>query len=102
MNIYIGNLSKEVTEDDLRKAFEVYGEVSSTKIIKDIFTQESKGFGFIEMPENTKAQEAIAGLNNQEVKGKPIIVNEARPRKDKRNKRKHGRGGGGHGGHGRW
>ena len=101
MNIYVGNLSKDVSEDDLRNAFEVYGEVSSSKIIKDIFTQESKGFGFIEMPEQTKALEAISGLNNQEVKGKNIIVNEARPRKNRGNKKKRGRSGGGYGGYGR-
>ena len=100
MNIYIGNLSKDVSDDDLRKAFEVYGEVSSVKVIRDIFTQESKGFGFVEMPEHAKALEAISGLNNQEVKGKRILVNEARPRRDKRNKRRHGRGGGGYSGRG--
>ena len=92
MNIYIGNLSMDVTEEDLQKAFEVYGEVTSVKVIKDMFTQKSKGFGFIDMAEKSQALEAIAGLNNQEVKGKHIRVNEARPRKDKRNKKRGNRG----------
>jgi len=95
MNIYVGNLSPEVTEDDLREAFESYGQVTSVKVIKDKFTGEPRGFGFIEMPGRQEAKSAMDGLNTTELKGKPIIVNEARERSDKR------RGGGGSGGGGR-
>ena len=80
MNIYIGNLSREVMETDLRQAFEAFGEVSSAKIITDRYTGESRGFGFVEMPIKADAEEAIAGLNNKELKGKTLNVNEARPR----------------------
>jgi RNA recognition motif-containing protein len=84
MNIYVGNLSPEVTEDDLRAAFESYGQVTSVKVIKDKFTGEPRGFGFIEMPGRQEAKSAMDGLNTTELKGKPIIVNEARERSDKR------------------
>ena len=90
MNIYIGNLSPEVTEDDLREAFETFGQISSVKVIKDRFTGEPRGFGFIEMPDQQEARAAMEGLNGNELKGKAIIVNEARSRTDKRR-----RGGGG-------
>ncbi len=99
MNIYVGNLSPEVTEDDLREAFESFGQVTSVKVIKDRFTGEPRGFGFIEMPAKQEAKSAMDGLNTTELKGKPIIVNEARERSDKR------RGGGGRrrsGGGGVW
>jgi RNA recognition motif-containing protein len=89
MNIYVGNLSPEVTEDDLREAFETYGQVTSAKVIKDRFTGEARGFGFIEMPSSQEAKTAMEGLNSSELKGQTIIVNEARSRTDKR------RGGGG-------
>jgi len=89
MNIYVGNLSPEVTEDDLRQAFESYGQVTSVKVIKDKFTGEPRGFGFIEMPGRQEAKSAMDGLNTTELKGKTIVVNEARERSDKR------RGGGG-------
>ena len=89
MNIYAGNLSSEVTDDDLQKAFEKFGKVESVNIIKDKFSRESKGFGFVEMPAKAEAQSAIEGLNGTELKGKPITVNEARPRPEGR------RGGGG-------
>jgi len=95
MNIYVGNLSADVTEDDLRQAFEAYGEVSSINIIKDRFTGESRGFGFVEMPTKTEAEAAIAGLNGKDLKGRDINVNEARPRTQGR-----GPGGGGRGGRG--
>jgi len=95
MNIYVGNLSGDVTEDDLRQAFEAYGEVSSINIIKDRFTGESRGFGFVEMPTKTEAEAAIAGLNGKDLKGRDINVNEARPRTQGR-----GPGGGGRGGRG--
>jgi len=84
MNIYIGNLSQEVTEDDLREAFEAFGHITSIKIIKDKFTGESRGFGFIEMPERQEANSAMENLNGSQLKGKSIIVNEARSRTDKR------------------
>jgi len=92
MNIYVGNLSPEVTEDDLRAAFETYGQVTSVKVIKDKFTGEPRGFGFIEMPGKQEAKSAMEGLNTTELKGKSIIVNEARERSDKR---RGGSGGGG-------
>lgn len=80
MNIYVGNLSREVNDEDLRIAFESFGKVTSAKVIKDMFSGESKGFGFIEMPVKTEAQAAIAGMNSKEMKGKVLNVNEARPR----------------------
>lgn len=95
MNIYVGNLSHDVTEDDLRQAFESFGEVISINIIKDRFTGESRGFGFVEMPTKTEAEAAIAALNGQEVKGRAVTVNEARPRPQSRRG-----GGGGRGGRG--
>lgn len=96
MNIYVGNLSKEVTDEDLQALFSEYGTVKSVKIIKDLFSGESKGFGFIEMPGSTEAQKAINELNSRELKGKTIVVNEARPRSNDRRGGKGGpRGGGG-------
>ena len=80
MNIYVGNLLREVTEDDLRKAFEAFGQVTSASIIKDKFSGESRGFGFVEMPAKAEAQAAISGLNGKELKGQALNVNEARPR----------------------
>lgn len=94
MNIYVGNLDRGVTEEDLKQAFEAFGEVSSAKIIKDNFTGQSKGFGFVEMPTLTEAQAAISGLNDKEFKSRTMKVNEARPRRDDR------RGGGGRSGRG--
>ena len=98
MNIYVGNLSNEVTEEDLKQAFETFGEVESVKIIKDKYTDRSKGFGFVEMASKAEGQSAIDGLNGKELKGKALNVNEARPRTESR-----GRGagyGGGRGGQG--
>jgi len=89
MNIYVGNLSQQVTEDELREAFEAFGEVTSVNIIKDKYSGESKGFGFIEMPKKEEATTAMEELNSSELKGKTINVNEAKPRSDNR------RGGGG-------
>jgi len=94
MNIYVGNLSREVTEEDLREAFEAFGQVTSVAIIKDKFTGESRGFGFVEMPGKAEADSAIAGLNGKDLKGRTLNVNEARPRSE-------GRGGGGRRGGGR-
>jgi len=87
MNIYIGNLSYEVTEEDLKQAFEAFGEVESVKIIQDKYTNRSKGFGFVEMPDNANAQSAINDLNDTELKGRTLKVNEARPRTDSRSGR---------------
>lgn len=95
MNIFVGNLAKEVTEQDLQTLFAECGNVRSVKIIKDLFSGESKGFGFIEMPGNAEAQKAITELNTRDVKGKKIVVNEARPRDDDRRRGGGHRGGGG-------
>jgi cold-inducible RNA-binding protein len=79
-NIYVGNLSYEATEDDLRQAFEAHGEVTSVAIIKDKMTGRSRGFGFVEMSDKNQAEAAIQALNLQEVRGRAITVNEARPK----------------------
>ncbi len=94
MNIYVGNLSHEVTEEELRQEFEAFGQVESAAIIKDKFTGDSRGFGFVEMPAKAEAQSAIAGLNDTELQGRTLNVNEARPREDRK-------GGGGRRGGGR-
>jgi len=93
MNIYVGNLSYDVNEEDLQKAFSEFGEVVSVKIIKDQYNGRSKGFGFIEMPDRTEANAAIEGLNSKEFKGRSIKVNQAKPRSDR--SRGRGRQGGG-------
>jgi len=94
MNIYVGNLSSDVTADDLRQAFEAFGQVESANVIMDKFSGESKGFGFVEMPSKDEAAAALAGMNGKDLKGKAVNVNEARPRVD----RPRGGGGGGYGG----
>jgi len=96
MNIYVGNLSYEVTEEDLRQAFEQSGQVESVSIINDKYSGRSKGFGFVEMPSNVEGQAAIEGLNGKELKGRTLNVNEARPRTENRGDR--GGYGGGRGG----
>ncbi|MBA3037072.1 MAG: RNA-binding protein [Desulfobacterium sp.] len=83
MKIYVGNLSYEVNEDDLRQAFEQLGQVDSVSIINDKYSGRSKGFGFVEMPSDAEGQAAIEGLNGKELKGRAINVNEARPREDR-------------------
>ncbi len=100
MNIYVGNLPREATEEDLRKAFEAFGEITSAKIITDRFTGDSRGFGFVEMSNNSEAQAAISGLDGKDLKGRALKVNEARPRRDDRGGGGGGRGGGGFGGGG--
>ncbi len=80
MNIYVGNLSLEATEEDIRQAFQAFGKVTSANVIKDRLTGESRGFGFLEMPVNVEAQAAMSGLNGKELKGQVLTVNEARPR----------------------
>ena len=84
MNIYVGNLSPEVSDQDLEDAFAKYGKVKNCKVIRDMFSQQSKGFGFLEMMNNTEAASAMKELNNSELKGKMIVVNEARPQRDRR------------------
>ncbi len=80
MNIYVGNLPYSLTEDDLKAAFSQFGEVSSASIIMDRMSGQSKGFGFVEMPENSEADEAIKALNESALNGRNIKVNQARPR----------------------
>ncbi|MBA7513707.1 hypothetical protein ES705_05725 [subsurface metagenome] len=92
MKIYAGNLSYETTEEDLRVAFEAFGKVESATIIKDKYSDRSKGFGFVEMPTAAEAQAAIEGLNGKDLKGRTLNVNEARPRTEG------GKGGGRSGG----
>lgn len=100
MNIFVGNLAKEVTEQDLQSLFSECGNVRSVKVIKDLFSGESKGFAFVEMPGTAEAQKAISDLNTRELKGKKIVVNEARPREDNRRRGGHRGGGGRRGGSG--
>ena len=95
MNIYVGNLSFSTTEDQLRQAFAGFGEVKSVSIISDKFTGESRGFAFVEMPDKDAATAAINGLNGQELNGRKLNINEARPRTDRGDR---GGGGGGRGG----
>lgn len=80
MNIYVGNLPYSLTEEDLKAAFSQFGEVSSANIIMDRMSGQSKGFGFVEMPENSEADEAIKALNESALNGRNIKVNQARPR----------------------
>jgi RNA recognition motif-containing protein len=98
MKIYVGNLSYEVTEEDLRLALEPFGQVESVTIIKDKQSGQSKGFGFVEMASKAEGQSAIEGLNGKELKGRTLNVNEARPRAESSGGR--GRQGGGRGGQG--
>ena len=90
MNIYVGNLAWEVTEDDLRSEFAAFGAVESARLITDRMTGRSRGFGFVEMPNNEEGKAAIAELNGKALKGRNLKVNEARARDDRG-----GRGGGG-------
>jgi cold-inducible RNA-binding protein len=98
MKIYVGNLSYEVTEEDLRLALEPFGQVESATIIKDKHSGQSKGFGFVEMASKAEGQSAIDGLNGKELKGRTLNVNEARPRTESRGSG--GGYGGGRGGYG--
>lgn len=93
MNIYVGNLAFEVTDDELRQLFAAYGDVETASVIKDRFSGESRGFGFVEMPSREDAMAAIAALNGTDLHGRDITVNEARPKAPKQ-----GGGGGGRGG----
>ncbi len=99
--LYVGNLSYGTTDSDLRSMFEEYGAVESAQVIMDRDTGRSKGFGFVEMSRDQEAQAAIQGLNGQEVEGRALTVNEARPREDRGGGRSGGgRGRGGYGGGG--
>ncbi len=105
MNIYVGNLSAKTTEQELREAFESFGDVDTAKIIKDNLTGRSRGFGFVEMPNQDQAQTAIAAMNGKELGGSALTVNEARPRENRGgrssgggNRSGGGRPGGGFGG----
>jgi RNA recognition motif-containing protein len=89
MNLYVGNLSSDVTDEAIREAFASFGEVASARVIKDKYTGRSRGFGFVEMPAQSQAQTAIKSLNGKELMGKEMSVSEARPRRDE------GRTGGG-------
>ena len=95
MNIFVAKLNYDTQEDDLRHVFEEFGEVDSVKIIMDKFTGRSKGFGFVEMPNDDEARGAIEGLNETEIDGRQIVVKKARPREERRDS---GGGGGGYGG----
>jgi RNA recognition motif-containing protein len=83
MNIFVGNLSFQVTDAEIRKAFEAYGQVTTANVIMDKFTGKSRGFGFVEMPNANEAKAAIEGLNNKDLNGRAIRVNEAQPRADR-------------------
>ena len=109
MNIYVGNLAYSVTEEDLKRTFEAYGQVETANVIKDQYSNQSKGFGFVEMPDQAEAQAAISALNGKDLNGRTLTVNEARPRADKNRGGGFGggggggrRGGGGGGGRGRY
>ncbi len=97
VNIYVGNLSYEATQDDLRHAFEAHGEVSSVSIIMDKMTGRSRGFGFVEMPDNGAGQAAVSALNLQEIRGRAMTVNEAKPKAQGSNRGGSGNWGGGRG-----
>jgi RNA recognition motif-containing protein len=103
MKIFVGNLSRRVTQDALQQLFETFGQVAAVEIIRDKFSGESKGFAFIEMPSKGEAEAAMQGLNGRDMDGKSLTVNEARPRNNDRRgggggERRFGGGGGGRGG----
>ncbi len=107
MNIYVGNLSRDVSEEELRATFEAFGQVATVNVITDKFSGEPRGFAFVEMPTQAEAQSAIDDLNGKELKGRMLTVNQARPRSEGRRSGGgrggggRGRGGGGRGGGGR-
>ena len=96
MNIYVGNLPFEIDDAELENTFTPFGEVSSARVIQDRFSGRSRGFGFVEMADDSQAEAAIQALNGKEFSGRPLTVNEAKPREDKRS------GGGGGDGERRW
>lgn len=95
MNIYVGSLSFDVTEDELKELFAPFGQVTEVRMIMDKFSGKSKGFGFVEMPSKEEAEKAINALNGKDMKGRDMTVNEAKPKTDRG-----GGGGGGRGGYG--
>jgi RNA recognition motif-containing protein len=102
MNIYVGNLSFDETEESLEAAFAAHGDVTSARIITDRYSGRPRGFGFVEMADNSQAEAAIQALNGTELNGRALTVNEARPREDRRGGGGGGGGGGGYGGGSRW
>ena len=100
MNIYVGNLLFDVTEDELRELFEPFGQVTEVRMIMDKFSGKSKGFGFIEMPSKEEAEKAIEELNAKDLKGRAMNVNEAKPKTERGGGRSRGGFGGGRGGGG--
>jgi RNA recognition motif-containing protein len=86
MNLYVGNLNWQTTEADLQAAFEAFGQVSSVTIIKDKYTGQSRGFGFVEMPDDSEGQAAIDGLNGKELDGRTLRIDLARPRDDSKDR----------------
>lgn len=100
MNIYVGNLSFNESESSLEELFATHGEVTSARIITDRESGRSRGFGFVEMADQTQAEAAISALNGTNVNGRNLTVNEARPREDRGGSRGGGGGGGGYGGGG--
>lgn len=99
MKLYVGNLSYEMSDEELRQAFEPFGKVNSAEVVRDSYTRQSKGFGFVEMGSAEEGQKAIAELNGKDVKGRKLNVNEARPREPRTFR---GGQGGGQGGGGNW
>ncbi|MCP5556776.1 MAG: RNA-binding protein [Verrucomicrobiaceae bacterium] len=102
MNLYVSNLSYNLTDDELSAEFSAFGAVSSARVVKDRESGRSRGFGFVEMPNDAEAQAAINGLNNQNVDGRPMKVVEARPKEDRPQRRDFGsdrRAAGGNGGY---
>jgi len=94
MNIYVGNLSFDVSEEILQKTFEAFGQVSAASIVKDKYSGQSRGFGFVEMPDQNEARNAITNLNGKDLNGRQLNVNEARPRTDRKGTGRQGGGGG--------
>ncbi len=101
MNIFVGNLSFKTTEEELQREFEAFGEVDTAKIIMDQYTHKSRGFAFVEMPNQDQATAAIAGLNGKELAGQTLTVNEAKPRESRGGQSRGRSGGGGYGSGGR-
>ncbi len=101
MNIYVGNLAFTVTEEDLKKTFEAFGQVATVSIIKDQYSNQLKGFGFVEMPQTSEAEAAISALNGKELNGRALTVNQAKPRADRNRSGGFGGDGGRRGGGGR-
>ncbi len=101
MKIFVGGLSRDATEEDVRNAFSAYGNVASVAVLKDKFTGEPRGFGFVEMESKAEAEAAINGLNGTQLKGRTLTVNEARPKAERPRGSGFGGGGGG-GGRGPW